>query len=86
MVVAHDLSEYRCMDEVMGNLFSFFCLTRLAVLKVFVRLFRIKVSESLKTKFSRSYLQRRKEKRLKNFSKKLYASKIIKKRRRRDEK
>jgi len=30
------------MDDVTGNLFSLFCSTRCAVLKAFVRLFRIK--------------------------------------------
>ena len=35
------------MDDVTGNLFSLFCLTWRAVLKMFVRQFRIKASESL---------------------------------------
>ena len=35
------------MDVVRGNLFSLFCSTWRAVLKMFVRLFRIKASESL---------------------------------------
>ena len=48
LVVAHDLSEYRYMDDVRGNLFSLFCSTSRAVLKMFVRLFRIRASESLK--------------------------------------
>ena len=34
------------MDDVTGNLFSLFCSTWHAVLKMFVRLFRIEVSES----------------------------------------
>ena len=34
------------MDDVTGNLFSLFCSTRHAVLKMFVRLFRIEASES----------------------------------------
>ena len=37
MVVAHDLSEYRYMDDVTWNLFSLFCSTWRAVLKMFVR-------------------------------------------------
>ena len=47
LFVAHDLLEYRYMDDATGNLFSLFCSTWLAVLKMFVRLFRIKASESL---------------------------------------
>ena len=47
------------MDDVTENLFSLFCSTWLAVFKMFVRLYRIKASKSLK-KISRSYLQRRK--------------------------
>ena len=37
-VIAHDLLEYRYMDDITGNLFSLFCLTRHTVLKMFVRL------------------------------------------------
>ena len=44
-VVAHDLLEYRYTDDVTGNLFSLFCSTWHAVLKMFVRLFRIVASE-----------------------------------------
>ena len=58
LVIAHDLSEY--MDEVTRNLFSLFCSTWRAVLKMFVRLLRIKASETLEKKFNRSYLQERK--------------------------
>ena len=49
MVVAHDLHvlEYRYMDDVTGNLFSLFCSTWRAVLKMFMSLFRAKESESL---------------------------------------
>ena len=36
------------MDDVTGNLFLLFCSTWRAVLKMFVRLFRIKASDSLK--------------------------------------
>ena len=42
LVVTHDLLEYRYMHDITGNLFSLFCLTCRAVLKMFVRLFRIK--------------------------------------------
>ena len=35
------------MDEVRGNLFYLSCLTWRAILKIIVRLFRIKASESL---------------------------------------
>ena len=35
------------MDDVTGNLFSLFCSIWRAVLKMFVRLFRIKASENL---------------------------------------
>ena len=48
MVIAYDLLEYRYIDDVTGNLLSLFCSTRRAVLEMFVRLFRFKVSESLK--------------------------------------
>ena len=47
LVVAHDLSEYSYMDDVTRNLFSLFCSTWRAVLKMFVRLLRIKASEIL---------------------------------------
>ena len=43
----HDLSEYRYMDDVTRNLVCLFCSTWRAVLKMFVRLFRIKASEIL---------------------------------------
>ena len=46
MVFGHDLLQYRCMDDVIENLFSLFCSIWRAVLKMFVRLFRIKASES----------------------------------------
>ena len=59
LVVAHDLSEDRYMADVTENLFWLFCSTLRVVLKMFVRLFRVKASESLK-KISRTYLQRRK--------------------------
>ena len=36
------------MDDVRGNLLSLFCSTSRAGLKMFVRLFRIRASESLK--------------------------------------
>ena len=48
------------MDDVTRNLSSLFCSTWRAVLKMFVRLFRIKASEILEKKFNRSYLQERK--------------------------
>ena len=47
LVVAHDLSENSYMDDVTRNLFSLFCSTWRAVLKMFVRLLRIKASEIL---------------------------------------
>ena len=47
LVVAHDLSEYRYMDDVTRNLFSLFCSTWRVVLNMFVRLSRIKASEIL---------------------------------------
>ena len=46
LVVAHDLLESRYMDDVTLNLFSLFCSTWHAVLKMFVRLFRTEASES----------------------------------------
>ena len=59
LVVAHDLSKY--MDEVTRNLFSLFCSTWRAVLKMFVRLLRMKASETLEKRSTcRSYLQERK--------------------------
>ena len=42
------------MDDVTGNLFSLFCSTWRAVLKMFVRLFRIKASESLQKNLARA--------------------------------
>ena len=47
LVVAHDLSEYRYMEEGTENLFCLFCSTWRTVLKMFVRLFPIKASEIL---------------------------------------
>jgi len=47
------------MDDVTGNLFSLFCSTWRAVLKMFMRLFQIKAVKASK-KLSKSYLQRRK--------------------------
>ena len=41
------------MDDVTGNLFSLFCSTWRAVLKMFVSI-RIKISESLKKKLGRA--------------------------------
>ena len=41
------------MDDVMGNLFSLFCSTWRAVLKMFVRLFQIKASESIEKNLAR---------------------------------
>ena len=49
LVVAHDLLEYRYVDDVMGNWFFLFCSTVTAVI-MFVRLFQAKASESLKKK------------------------------------
>ena len=49
LVVAHDLLEYRYVDDVMGNLFFLFCST-FTVLIMFVRLCQAKASESLKKK------------------------------------
>ena len=54
LVVAHDLLEYRYMDDFTGNLFSLFSSTWRAVLKTFVRLFRIKASESLGKSLARA--------------------------------
>ena len=54
LVVAHDLLRYRYMDDVRGNLFPLICSTSRAVLKMFVRLFRIKASESLVKSLSRA--------------------------------
>ena len=69
LVVAHDPLEYRYMDVVTGNLFSLFCLTWRAVLKMFVRLFQIKASESLEKKLARAiYKEEKWRKREKNSS------------------
>ena len=46
LVVAHDLLEYRYINDVTRNLFSLFCSTWHAVLKMFVSLFWIEASES----------------------------------------
>ena len=56
LVIAHDLLEYRYMDDVTGNVFSLFCSTWRAILKMFVRLTWIQASESLEKKISKSYL------------------------------
>ena len=48
LVVAHDLLEHKYMDDVTGNLFSLFFSTWCAVLKIFVRLFRIEQLEGSK--------------------------------------
>ena len=51
LVVAHELLEYRYMDDVTRNLFNLFCSKWRAVLKILVRLFRIKqVKASKKAK------------------------------------
>ena len=57
------------MDDVTGNLFSLFCSTWRTVLKLFVRLFRIKVSESFEKKtyqelFTKNKMEKRREKEL----------------------
>ena len=60
LVVAYDLSEYRYIDDVTGNLFSLFCSTWGAVLKMFVRLFRIKASKSLEKRWAGAIYKREK--------------------------
>ena len=69
MAVARDLLGYRYMDDVTGNLFSLFCATSRAVLKMFVTLFRIKASESLAKKLAKPIY---KEGKWKNGDKKSY--------------
>ena len=54
LVVAYDLSHYRYIGDVTGNLLSLFCSTWRAVLKMFLRLFRIKASESLEKSLARA--------------------------------
>ena len=44
------------MDDVTGNVFSLFCSTWRAILKMFVRLIWIQASESREKKISKSYL------------------------------
>ena len=56
LVITHDLLEYRYMDDVTGNVFSLFCSTWRAILKMFVRLIWIQASESREKKISKSYL------------------------------
>ena len=56
LVITYDLLEYRYMDDVTGNVFSLFCSTWRAILKMFVRLIWIQVSESREKKISKSYL------------------------------
>ena len=52
------------MDDVTGNLFSLFSLTWRAVLKMFVRLFLIKASESHEKNLARAiYKEKKMEKR-----------------------
>ena len=62
LVVAHDLSEYRYMDDVTRNLFCLFFSTWCAVLKMFVRLFQIKASEILEKKVQQELFTREKNK------------------------
>ena len=59
LVVAHDLLEYRYMNNVTGSLFSLFCSTWRAVLKMFVRLFRIKASENLGKSLGRAITKKK---------------------------
>ena len=64
LVVAHDLSEYRYIDDVTRSLVCLFCSTWRAVLKMFVRLFRIKASEILeKSSTGAIYKKKKMEKR-----------------------
>ena len=56
LVITHDLLEYSYMDDVTGNVFSLFCSTWRAILKMFVRLIWIQASESRGKKISKSYL------------------------------
>ena len=49
MVVAHDLLDYRYVDDVMGNLF-FFVFSTFTVVIMFVRLFQAKAREILQKK------------------------------------
>ena len=49
LVVAHDLLEYRYVDDVMRNLFLLFCSTFTVVI-MFVRLFQAKASENFEKK------------------------------------
>ena len=60
MVVAHDLLEYRYIDDVTGDLISLFCSTWRAVLKMFVRLFLIKASENLEKSLGGAIYKKRK--------------------------
>ena len=60
LVVAHDLLEYRYIDDVTGDLFSLFCSTWRAVLKMFVRLCRIKASENLEKSLAGAIYKKKK--------------------------
>ena len=89
LVVALDLLEYRYMNNVTGNLFSLLCSAWWAVLKMFVRLFRIKQVKA--SSLAGAIYKEEKQKEFltiweKNFSKTLVTSKIKKqkKARRRD--
>ena len=59
LVAAHDLLEYRYMDDVMGNLFSLFCSTWHGFENV-CEIISDWGKWKLRKKFSRSYLRRRK--------------------------
>ena len=61
LVVAHDLSEDSYMDDVTRNLFSLFCSTWRAVLKMFVRLLRIKASEILEERSTGAIFKKEKK-------------------------
>ena len=60
LVVAYDLSHYRYIDDVTGNLLSLFCSTWRAVLRMFLRLFRIKANESLEKSLARAFYKEEK--------------------------
>ena len=47
LVVAHDLLENKYMDDVTRNMYFFVLFKWRAVLKIFLRLFRIKQAESV---------------------------------------
>ena len=62
LVVAHDLPENIHTNDVTGSLFSLFCPTWRAILKVFARLFRIKQVKASKIDYQELFTSKEEKK------------------------